>query len=478
MSEDGSGKRGTPLDGNAVATPLPAASRATPTELLRHLVGSRAPMAIRVNEAGEAGAPAQSTSMLPSEPGELAGSPTESGFAPPEPPPRASTSVRPAFASTPGPPAGDRESGPGRFSASDAPLSASLIERPQLAFRPSGALIAFVASLLVSALFSLLFRSSEGALIVTAGGARNAPVVAARVELDGRIVCQNVPCRVEGVPEGAHTLRVQSAGYRASKERSVVLRSGAELASHFTLEPEATASLDVRSDAPGLRIYVDGQDRGPAPGIVTGLAATGHLVELVGNSLFAPFEQHIDLRAGELKLVEPTLTLLRGAIVLRAGEGAEDASVYLERDGERRRVPSLPARVEVAPLGAYRVLATRRGFADFERSLGFSIARPEVDVLIELEREDDDAAILGADQRVEAPFSAPSATPIAPSSLTLESTPSCNVVLDGRPIGKTPQTLAVEPGSHSVVFVHPTLGRKSVMVRAKPGEPSSAFARF
>jgi len=307
---------------------------------------------------------------------------------------------------------------------------------------------------------------------------RDAPLAAARVELDGHVVCENVPCRIEGVSKGAHTIRVQARGYRAPQERSVTVQGGAEQVSHFTLEPEATASVEVRVDAPGLRIYVDGQDRGTAPRLVTGLAATEHLVELLDNPLFAPFEQRVSLAAGDVKLIEPTLTLLRAAIVLRAGKGAKEANVYLERDGERRRVMSLPARIEVAPLRGYRILATRRGFADFERAVAFSIARPEVEVLVELEREDGDALALTGEPTADAAPDAPSATPSAPSLLTLESTPSCSIVLDGRPIGKTPQTLSVDAGAHSVVFVHPTLGRKSVTVRAKAGEPSSAAVRF
>lgn len=481
MIEDGSGKRhapAPPVSGSVDSTPLPAASRATPTELLRHLVGSRPPMAVRFDEVG---AQAQSAHVA-SDPAlnELEAQPTARGFAPPEPPPRALTSVRPVFvpAADPSPPATAPENERGRIAPSDAPFAASWIEPPLHAFRPGGAVIAFVASLLVGALLVLLFRSSDGALMVTAGGVRDAPLASARVELDGKVVCENVPCRIERVPNGAHALRVQARGYRAPKERSVMVQSGAELVSHFTLEPEASASVDVRVDAPGLRIYVDGQDRGLAPRLVTGLAATGHLVELRDNSLFAPFEQRVELGAGDVTLIEPTLTLLRGAIVLRAGTGAKAASVYLERDGERRRVPVLPARVEVAPLRGYRVVATRRGFADFERAVDFSIARPEVDVLVELDREDGDAAALAGDQAADSFPDAASATPGASSLLTLESTPSSSIVLDGRPIGKTPQTLSVDAGAHSVVFFHPTLGRKSVSVRAKPGEPSSASVRF
>jgi hypothetical protein len=394
MSEHGSGKRSTPVgavgDG-ADSTPLPGLSRATPTELLRRLVGPQSPMAVQLGEV-ENPAQADATGAATETPSQVGARPTEPAFAPPEPPVRPPTTVRPAFVAgedppTPQPFTADREAPRGRFSPSDAPLASSLLERSRRALSPSGGLIAFVASVMVGVILVLLFRASDGTLMVTAGGPGNAPLAAARVELDGKPICENVPCRIAGVAEGDHTIRVSARGYRVPETRRVHLKGGAEVASHFTLEPEATGTIDVRVDAPGLRIYVDGQDRGPAPGIVTGLAATGHLVELLDNPLFAPFEQRVELGAGDVKLVEPTLTLVLGAIVLRPGKGAKDAIVFLERDGERRRVPSLPARIEVAPLGGYRIVATRPGFADFERAVSFSIGKPEVHVLIELERD-------------------------------------------------------------------------------------------
>jgi hypothetical protein len=496
MSEDDSGKRrdsAPPVIGSAEAQSSPlASSRATPTDLLRKLVGSRPPMPVRFDEPKPVSTPDGAEPAL--DPIALAALPTEVALARPgESDSPSLTSAPPAPVLEPGAPSrpahltaiglgplsSDRARG--RPAPSDAPFASSLFARPMSSFRPSNGLIAFAASLCVGIVLVLLFRPSQGALVVTAGGPRNAPLASARVELDGQTVCANVPCRIESVAEGEHRLRVQALGYRVAQERSVSVPGGGELASHFTLEPAATATLEVNVDAPGLRIYVDGQDRGPAPGRVTGLAATPHLVELLDNTLFAPFEQRVELRGGDVLRVEPTLTLLRGAIVLRRGKGAKDANVFLIRDGERRIVPKLPARVEVAPLGIYRVVATRRGFPDFERTVSFSIARPEVTVVVELSHAEGELADAEffVDATAELAFDeAPSATPSAPSILSIESTPSCNVVLDGRPIGKSPQTLPVAPGSHSVVFVHPELGRKSVSVKAEAGKPSAASVRF
>jgi hypothetical protein len=197
----------------------------------------------------------------------LAALPTETALAPPSEPDSASlTSAQPGSVLGPapsslphltaigiGPLSPDRGRGPP--APSDAPFTASLFARPMSSFRPSNGLIAFAASLCVGIVLVLLFRPSQGALVVTASGARNAPVAAARVELDGKTVCASVPCRIESVTEGEHLLSVQALGYRALPQRSVKVRAGGEIASHFTLEPAATATIEVNVDAPGLRIY-------------------------------------------------------------------------------------------------------------------------------------------------------------------------------------------------------------------------------
>jgi hypothetical protein len=63
--------------------------------------------------------------------------------------------------------------------------------------------------------------------------------------------------------------------------------------------------------------------------------------------------------------------------------------------------------------------------------------------------------------------------------LNLSSSPPSSVVLDGRPLGVTPRSaIKVKPGAHSVVFIHPKLGRKSARANVKPGGTSNVSVRF
>ncbi|MGC4070093.1 MAG: PEGA domain-containing protein [Polyangiaceae bacterium] len=72
---------------------------------------------------------------------------------------------------------------------------------------------------------------------------------------------------------------------------------------------------------------------------------------------------------------------------------------------------------------------------------------------------------------------APAAT--GQGTLNINSIPQSNVLLDGRPLGKTPRAgVSVPGGSHTVVFIHPEHGRKQVVVTVIPGRTATAAVRF
>ena len=64
-------------------------------------------------------------------------------------------------------------------------------------------------------------------------------------------------------------------------------------------------------------------------------------------------------------------------------------------------------------------------------------------------------------------------------TLNINSIPVSNVILDGRPMGSTPQVgLSVPAGNHTVVFVHADHGRKSRVVNVPAGGAATAAVRF
>jgi hypothetical protein len=62
--------------------------------------------------------------------------------------------------------------------------------------------------------------------------------------------------------------------------------------------------------------------------------------------------------------------------------------------------------------------------------------------------------------------------------INVTSSPPANVVLDGRPLGKAPRAVRVPPGIHTVVFIHPLYGRRSLSVDVRPGMSTGASAEF
>ena len=77
------------------------------------------------------------------------------------------------------------------------------------------------------------------------------------------------------------------------------------------------------------------------------------------------------------------------------------------------------------------------------------------------------------------PSKAEEASPAALSQLNINSTPSTSVVLDGRPLGRTPLSgVKVSPGAHTIVFIGPDGKRKVGSATVKPGASRSIAVKF
>jgi hypothetical protein len=63
-------------------------------------------------------------------------------------------------------------------------------------------------------------------------------------------------------------------------------------------------------------------------------------------------------------------------------------------------------------------------------------------------------------------------------ALNVTSNPPANVVLDGRPLGKAPRVVKVPAGVHTVMFIHPLYGRRTLSVNVGPNTTTSASAEF
>lgn len=374
---------------------------------------------------------------------------------------------------------------------SERPWASSIAGRLTPTSRPALriALFAFAASAVVTVLILRALIPGKGTLLVTAVGNGGMPVENAQVFVDGNLACAPAPCRVSKLREGRHLVTVKAAGYQHVPERAVNVDASEEALVHFALAPENTATLHVRVDAKNLRVFLNGEDRGEAPITLGGLAPTEHTLRLAGNPLYAPYEQKIVLKPNSTVTLTPQLVSLQAFISILPGNGADKAAVEVIGGPQRKAVVELPARIEVPSVGTYRVRATRKGYQDYETEVSFADGNREKEVRIELVPAPEPAAAARTNVLPvvleETPTPAP-AKPITPApaatagtgTLTLSSEPPSSVIVDGRPMGPTPRQVPIAAGTHSVVFVHPTLGRRTLSVKVEPGKNAVASTKF
>jgi len=158
--------------------------------------------------------------------------------------------------------------------------------------------------------------------------------------------------------------------------------------------------------------------------------------------------------------------------------------------------------VEVDATTDWRLTASMRGHTDTTSDVSFADGQPEKRVRVELARGGDVSALPEATPAAAVPAPAaparpttaavksaprseptPAAAPAAPASgsgsINANSLPASKVLVDGRALGETPQVdIKLPAGNHTVTFIHPEHGRKSVTVSVKPGQTSTAAVRF
>jgi hypothetical protein len=200
-------------------------------------------------------------------------------------------------------------------------------------------------------------------------------------------------------------------------------------------EPVASegTGVFVRLSNPDVRVTLDGADHGPPPVLLMDIAPGSHVVTVSGPG-YDRYEQTVTLVAGHVSTLDPVL---------------ESAS----SSGERQVAAALP---ESSTSG------TERGHAlgatpSWPRS-GLASVKP---VPVELE------------ETPENPY-----LPASLGVLAASSNPPASVVVDGRPVGKSPRVLDLPPGTHTIAFVHPTRGRKTTTVKITPGNTTNVAVDF
>jgi hypothetical protein len=336
----------------------------------------------------------------------------------------------------------------------------------------------------VAAIFFGL-RMRSGSAIITVAAANGGAVRDVVVKIDDVVRCQSTPCEVKDLEPGAHLVSASAAGLTTGAQRAFSVSPGGRSAEHVSLgtAERARAELSVAGAGEGLRVFVDGRDLGAPPVAIRDIEPDTHVVRVTGpGNLYEPYQETVRLEAGEARSLGPVrLKLLRGKLVLRAGEGSDGAKITV--DG--RRIARLPVTLELSADQSHEVTAQRNGYADFSEEIVFDNA-PSRTLEVSLSPgASSEPPTTSRPSRGSKPVpvarktAAPAAAAGSMATLDCVSTPSANVVVNGRPMGPSPlRGVKVPAGPQTVVFVHASLGRKIASTTVAPGGHGTVGVKF
>lgn len=364
------------------------------------------------------------------------------------------------------------------------------------------ALVIAVATALITAAAAsafLLIRR-PGQLQVDVKGQNGSSVAVAEVYVDGKRVCESTPCIVRDLDAGPKSVRVVAVGYANEEPTTVEVGSGTMTTLPVTLKA-ALGTLIASSDQPGLRVFVDGTERGPLPARLNDIPPGTHQIRVAGGDRYKPLERAIEVKAGEpVDLGNVKLTVLRGKMTVALKTEGASITLIPNDDSSKAKVLDgpFPRAIEVETTsGTWKLVAKKKGLGDFVAPLDFTDGIAEKTLDVQLDKEPKEAKV--AETPAPAPGPGPRPEPATPPSskgsgddsekpaadkggmgfLNINSLPVSRILLDGQPMGETPKTgVQVTPGTHTITFINPDLPKKSVSVTVKAGETKTASAKL
>jgi serine/threonine-protein kinase len=358
------------------------------------------------------------------------------------------------------------------------------------------AAIAAGAVLVVIAVIYLLVPGT-GTLVVSVAGPGNKAVEKVKVFIDDKEVCSESPCIAGELETGTHIVKVVADGYGSTAGKAYSVEAGTETPVNITLAaPSPGTGIHAKHEGSGLKLWVDGKEIGPLPQELKEMSPGSHKIRIGGSDRYEEYEETINVEADKIASVEPKLKVLKGEATLEPGDNADGAKIMLVSGKERRPLnKDLPVRLEVGTDKRYKIVATKEGYETYENFIEFDDGKAEKTFIISLkeatddaEEADDEHVATAAPPRPVAPAGRSQAAPVArrataapvgKGTLNINSIPVSNVILDGVPKGNTPVIgVKVNPGTHTVVFMHPTHGRKVRAVTVQAGKSATAAVRF
>lgn len=357
-----------------------------------------------------------------------------------------------------------------------------------------------VAALLVVGLIVMLLPHSAK-VAINVVDSKGATVNRVDVFVDGKKECETAPCIVE-VSSGAHEIKALSGNDSTTK--AITVESRKDTTADLVLATGAAAGgtgIKVAGQ-PGIKLSIDGKEIGSLPQEVKDLTPGDHRIKLSGDR-YETLEKNVTVAKDEMQdLGTMTLKVTKGKATVTLGTAG--AHVYIVSGADRRELPSFPISVELDPSKAWNLNAVKAGFQDYNQPISFADGQAEKSYDV----------VLTPKSSAPSTFTPPvahntaPATPKAPKSntssssdtsssdsssgsssssasggeafLTMNSLPASAVVLDGKPLGQTPQIkVSVPAGEHTITFINSDQGLKKTMkVTVGAGETKPVIAKL
>lgn len=444
--------------------------------------------------------------------------PPAAPIAPSAPPPAAVHPAATTLAAVPAPPPVPVAS------AQPPPAQRGLDENTSVRSRDSGGklgvILGALALVAVVALGVFMLMPRSGQLKIEVKAKSGKSLAKSEIFVDGQKRCDTSPCVVSELSPGPKTVKVIVEGIEpvdttetvdAGKEKLVVITLDDRGDKPTTPDAPTLSGTGFKasSSQAGVRVLVDGKERGTLPVNLTDLEPGQRKLRFEGNERLEPLEKTIDVEKGKLAdLGDIQLKVLKGRLTLELDtEGAEVvlSSTINGKKVEKKLASSVwkspPVRIDIDTKDQWSLVATKKGLEDFKRDISFDDGASEKTIRIKLSEKGEAPIELSASSEpttapAPGPGPAPGPKPTATAATTapkdppkdpaasgqgtlnMNSIPISKVVMNGRPLGSTPQSVKVPPGSYTVVFIHPEKGKQSRTVTVQAGKTATAAVKF
>ena len=164
------------------------------------------------------------------------------------------------------------------------------------------------------------------------------------------------------------------------------IKAGEDIVVNIDLSPALGGSgLKVTSEGSGQKLWVDGKEVGLLPQEIKDITPGEHSIKVGGNDRYETYEEKVTISNDDQKVVGPLkLKVLRGLAIIEPGTNADGAKVILVSGSEKRALTKLPTRIDIVTEKEWKLVASKKGFVNYQAPLKFDTGAAERTFKIEL----------------------------------------------------------------------------------------------